>query len=106
MVCERAEGSAGAQPRGPATGWWWPVVRPPGDHRRVQAPFLGVGGALVVSAPPASGRPDRWGAEGRSCLGLGVPSEVRSATYGGRAVEACPARYPRRIGVPAKRPLF
>ena len=70
------------------------------------APLLGVGGRLIVSEPP--GAAERWPARPLAELGL---------TAGPRTVGApvmqvleltspCPARFPRRDGVPAKRPLF
>lgn len=70
------------------------------------APLLRVGGLLVVSEPPDG--EDRWPSVGLRRLGL-VP---RHRTVSGPTlqvlaqVEACPAAYPRRDGVPAKRPLF
>lgn len=82
---------------------------PPAVTAECGAPFLRVGGALVVSAPPANGRSDdRWGAEGLSRLGLGLPQRWSAgATYEVLVqLEECPARFPRRTGVPAKRPLF
>jgi 16S rRNA (guanine527-N7)-methyltransferase len=75
------------------------------------APFLAVGGRLVVSEPPAadnSGGPARWPEEGLATLGLRGAGEWRQP-YHYRAFEqvsACPERYPRRVGIPAKRPLF
>jgi 16S rRNA (guanine527-N7)-methyltransferase len=71
------------------------------------APLLVVGGLLVVSDPPDA-VPDRWPPEPLESLGL-VPDGV-SATAPAlqrlRQVTPCPDRYPRRTGVPAKRPLF
>ena len=71
------------------------------------APLLRTDGVLVVSEPPGS-TGARWPADGLAELGLaldvvlaGPPAFARL-----RAVEPCPARYPRRNGVPAKRPLF
>lgn len=71
------------------------------------APFLRLGGSVVVSEPPAS-TGDRWPPDGLDLLGLaldlvtsGPPAFVRLV-----AVGPCPARYPRRVGLPAKRPLF
>ena len=82
------------------------------------SPFLRVGGLLVVSEPP---RPDprpglltvdpaeeRWPREGLAQLGLEPLVTVR-ARFGYqvlRQIEACPARFPRRAGVAAKRPLY
>jgi 16S rRNA (guanine527-N7)-methyltransferase len=98
------------------------------------APFLCVGGRLVVSDPPEAGpaeagrpessraeasRPEssqpewgdwasRWPAEGLRRLGLRAsarpsgPVSLQELTL----IEPCPERFPRRVGVPAKRPLW
>jgi 16S rRNA (guanine527-N7)-methyltransferase len=84
------------------------------------APLLRLGGWVVVSEPPpdpAGGPPDpadpaahgsRWPADPLRQVGLeplGVVSEgFDFMTL--RQVEPCPDRFPRRDGVPAKRPLF
>lgn len=76
------------------------------------SPFLRVEGRLVVSEPPAdAGGPavgTRWPADGVALVGLEVGATVRG-DFGYqvlRRVADCPDRYPRRAGVPAKRPLF
>ncbi|HEX3333554.1 MAG TPA: RsmG family class I SAM-dependent methyltransferase [Acidimicrobiales bacterium] len=84
------------------------------------APLLSIGGWLVVSEPPPLedettaaeqailGRDVRWPPEGLAQLGL-EPAEVvrEGASYQVlRQAEGCPERFPRRDGVPAKRPLF
>jgi 16S rRNA (guanine527-N7)-methyltransferase len=71
------------------------------------APFLRVGGLLVVAEPPG-GAPERWDAHGLALLGLEVDRRVsgRTAYQVLRQGTACPDRFPRRVGVPAKRPLF
>lgn len=94
---------------------------PPPVTAECGAPFLGVGGFLIVSEPPAEDHgnpkagtrgqgdgPRRWPAEGLAELGLETVG-----TYGDpygfqvmRQVRSCPDRYPRRVGVPAKRPLY
>jgi 16S rRNA (guanine527-N7)-methyltransferase len=67
------------------------------------APFLRVGGQLVVSEPPEPAV-DRWPPAGLALVGL-----VRDGADAGGAVasftqaETCPARYPRRRFQP---PLF
>jgi 16S rRNA (guanine527-N7)-methyltransferase len=72
------------------------------------SPLLMVGSRLVVSEPPeAAGK--RWPADGLAAFGL---SPERAAVSGGahfqvlRQVEVCPDRFPRRNGLPRKRPLF
>lgn len=71
------------------------------------APLLRVGGSLVVSEPPGS-TGARWPATGVAEVGLlvectvvGPPAFVRL-----RQVRPVSGRYPRRTGVPAKRPLW
>jgi 16S rRNA (guanine527-N7)-methyltransferase len=80
---------------------------PPAVTAECAAGFLRVGGQLVVSEPPDD--PDRWAPLAASDLGMtpgdrwttpaGTYQALRQETY-------CPERYPRRAGVPAKRPLF
>lgn len=70
------------------------------------APLLRVGGHLVVSEPPTDD--DRWPAEGVAPLGL-VPDDRWSTDFHYQSLvqaSPCPDRYPRRTGIPAKRPLF
>ena len=69
------------------------------------APLLRVGGRLVVSEPP-DGEVDRWSGAGE--LGLGPPTVVAGPPALVVLVQTvpCPPRYPRRTGVPAKRPLW
>ena len=71
------------------------------------APLLAVGGLLVVSEPPG-GDPARWPAEGLAEVGLESLDAVVGPPALFRAVKvaSCGDRYPRRIGVPAKRPLW
>ena len=78
------------------------------------APLLALGGVLVVSEPPPSGAPSveakegRWPAGPLRELGLEVGGTERGA-FGYqvlRQVNRCPDRYPRRVGIPSKRPLF
>ncbi len=72
------------------------------------APFLAPGGHLIVSEPPDEETEQRWPADGNSLVGLGparlVVEGFRFAVM--EQQELCPDRYPRRTGVPAKRPLF
>ena len=74
------------------------------------APLLAVGGFLAVSEPPPSSRDaiGRWPEDRLAELGMGSASPVGSA-YGFVLVpqkQPCPARFPRRVGVPAKHPMF
>jgi 16S rRNA (guanine527-N7)-methyltransferase len=85
---------------------------PPAVTAECGAPFLAVGGRLVVSEPPdghaAGPGPGRWPAEGLALVGL-MPDRAWTEPYHYRSYvleRPCPGRYPRRVGVPAKRPLF
>ena len=87
---------------------------PPAVVAECAAPLLKVGGWLVVSEPPAAGvspggeEPLRWPAEPLSRLGL-EPAEAAHEEFDYRIlrqVAPCPERFPRRNGVPAKKPLF
>jgi len=75
------------------------------------APFLRVGGALLVSEPPTEPGEEgaRWDAEGLLQLGLRLRSLHRqegATIVELRQASPCPAEYPRPNGRPAKRPLF
>jgi 16S rRNA (guanine527-N7)-methyltransferase len=76
------------------------------------APFLKVGGWLLVSEPPRSEGGDhddgRWPPENLQQVGL-EPAEVVHEEFEYRVlrqVQTCPERFPRRNGVPSKKPLF
>ncbi len=74
------------------------------------APFLRAGGLLVVSEPPpaVTAGHARWPAERLAELGMG-PARSTGSSYRFAAVtqeQLCPDRFPRRVGVPSKRPLF
>ncbi|HEX2119246.1 MAG TPA: RsmG family class I SAM-dependent methyltransferase, partial [Acidimicrobiales bacterium] len=78
----------------------------PATTAECAAPLLAVGGRLLVSEPPEPDD-DRWPPGPLRTLGL-VPRE----RTGRPAVQVlfqeapCPGTYPRRDGIPAKRPLF
>jgi 16S rRNA (guanine527-N7)-methyltransferase len=94
---------------------------PPPVVAECAAPFLRTGGVLVVSEPPVgSGRGSaidhaelpvpnpRWPAGPLAALGLHPTGLVRNR-FGYQVlhqVSVCPERFPRRVGVPAKRPLY
>ena len=93
-------------------GWAEVVVArsfgPPAVTAECAAPLLTVGGSVVISEPPEEGG-GRWPAEGLAALGLrpgggAVGAGRRFQRL--RQEEPCPPRYPRRPGIPAKRPLF
>ncbi|HZT66179.1 MAG TPA: RsmG family class I SAM-dependent methyltransferase [Acidimicrobiales bacterium] len=72
------------------------------------AGLLQVGGRLVVSEPPQQ-EGERWPASGLAVLGMEPAGAVGSAFFHFQIVRQaaeCPEDYPRRTGVPAKRPLF
>lgn len=103
--------------REPAWREWAAVVvarsfGPPAVVAECAAPLLGLGGRLVVSEPPADpageGGRSRWPDAGLRLLGLRPLSPAgQAARYQVVRKEGpCPARYPRRVGRPAKRPLF
>jgi 16S rRNA (guanine527-N7)-methyltransferase len=86
---------------------------PPAAVAECAAPLLGPGGLLVVSEPPHGSTEDRWPADGLALLGLGAAEPVE--VDGGpeavhlvriRSDRPCGDRHPRRVGIPAKRPLF
>ena len=69
-----------------------------------------LGGIMVISEPPESAETERWPADGLEKVGLVPAGQFRAADRFGyqviRKQVALDERYPRRVGVPAKRPLF
>jgi 16S rRNA (guanine527-N7)-methyltransferase len=121
--CQRAE-LAGRDPelRGSVDVVMARGFGPPPVTAECGAPFLKVGGRLVVAEPPVSS-PTRWPASGLALVGLrpaqrgggGQPAgggeAERSPTSGPAWIaleqeRPCPEPYPRPVGRPAKRPLF
>jgi 16S rRNA (guanine527-N7)-methyltransferase len=80
---------------------------PPAVTAECAAPLLVPGGALVVSEPPGS-LGERWRHPALGELGLSVDEVVPGPPVFARLRQdrPCPVRYPRRTGVPAKRPLW
>jgi 16S rRNA (guanine527-N7)-methyltransferase len=108
IVVARAE-EAGRQPRWRGTADLV-VARgfgPPAVVAECAAPLLRVGGTLIVAEPPG-GAPDRWPASGLQLLGLVDDGQatIPVALQRLRQAAPCPDRYPRRVGIPLKRPLF
>jgi 16S rRNA (guanine527-N7)-methyltransferase len=97
------------------------VVRsfgPPAVVAECGAPFLRPGGWMIVSEPPGGPIADaeesdevaslRWPAAPLAQFGLEPVAFVRDG-FGYQVLtqrQACPERFPRRNGVPAKNPLF
>jgi 16S rRNA (guanine527-N7)-methyltransferase len=81
----------------------------PGPTAECAARFLGPGGTLLVAEPPDPAEmAARWPEAGLSELGLGAAHHISAGRnlVAIRRVGPCPSRFPRRVGVPAKRPLF
>lgn len=71
--------------------------------------FLRAGGELVVTEPPDSDADERWAPAGLSELGFGGAAPMRLGETGAvrmRLTAAPDDRWPRRDGVPTKRPLW
>jgi 16S rRNA (guanine527-N7)-methyltransferase len=111
-----AEGRAEALAREPALEGRFTLVTsrsfgPPAATAECAARLLAPGGLLMVSEPPdpeAAPASRRWPEAGLTLLGLGPVASLRTDPHlvGIRRVAPCPERYPRRVGVPVKRPLF
>lgn len=110
VVCGRAEEMA----RSERLSSSFPTVvarsfGPPGVLAECAVGFLaGPGSRLLVSEPPSSAE-DRWPVAGLAELGLGRGDVTRS--HGGTiqelvVIERPSTKYPRRVGIPAKRPVF
>lgn len=80
----------------------------PGVTAECAAPLLRVGGLLCVSEPPDADSAVRWPAGGCAEVGLVLRRGVTTppAMVVLEQVDACAERYPRRVGIPSKRPLF
>ena len=80
----------------------------PGVTAECAARLLEPGGVLLVGEPPSGEVADRWPTTELAVLGLGTAVMVSLAPHlvAIRRVGRCPDRYPRRNGVPSKRPLF
>ncbi|HEV2308951.1 MAG TPA: RsmG family class I SAM-dependent methyltransferase [Acidimicrobiia bacterium] len=81
---------------------------PPAVTAECAVGFLRPGGRVAVSEPPG-GDPSRWPAEGLARLGL-VGPEILAGPEASIAVlrraDALEPRWPRRQGVPGRRPLW
>ena len=77
---------------------------PPATVAECAAPLLRVEGLLIVSEPPEE--TERWKPEGLARLGLVDEGRPVAGMRRLRQARDCPETYPRRVGLPAKRPLF
>lgn len=110
VVCGRAEELA----HSPALRGRFPIVvsrsfGAPAVTAECAVGFLaGPGAQLLVSEPPNSD-PQRWPVDGLELLGLRLGPRVVRPGGSVQVLErtgALPPRPPRRVGIPAKRPLF
>ena len=74
------------------------------------APLLELGGLVAVSEPPETDSFDRWPETGLAMVGLERLASYRYLDRFGyqllKKSSPTPDRYPRRVGIPTKRPLF
>ncbi|MHB8262166.1 MAG: RsmG family class I SAM-dependent methyltransferase [Acidimicrobiales bacterium] len=82
----------------------------PATAAELCAPLLAVGGKLIISLDPGLGSTAQlWPDSGLARLGLQKTAEVTVGKYRYLLLTqtaACPDKYPRRPGMPSKRPLF
>jgi 16S rRNA (guanine527-N7)-methyltransferase len=82
---------------------------PPPVLAECAAPLLKIGGWMIVSEPPSlEATEQRWPEQGLGILGFSGSTPVKSGRHfvAIQKVESTEDRYPRRVGVPGKRPLF
>jgi 16S rRNA (guanine527-N7)-methyltransferase len=82
---------------------------PPAVTAECAVGFLRRGGHLVVTEPPTESGEARWDDARLRELGFAAPVSLRSGTTGAvrlELVEEVDDRWPRRDGMPAKRPLW
>jgi 16S rRNA (guanine527-N7)-methyltransferase len=112
--CQVLEGRAEELARDPALRERFDLVvargfGPPAVTAECGAPFLRSGAALVVTEPPDEADALRWPVDGLARLGLEGPRPVRSGAMGAvvlTRVGPLDERWPRRPGIPRKRPLW
>ena len=112
VICDRAERVGRSRWRQQAATVTARGFGPPGPTAECAAPLLRHGGQLLVADPPGA-PPERWPATGLVKLGLQLDASEVVTTVAGPvsisrlvAVSDCGEQYPRRVGVPFKRPLF
>jgi 16S rRNA (guanine527-N7)-methyltransferase len=112
VLCDRAERVARTSWRHQAGTVTARGFGPPAPTAECAAPLLRRGGELLVAEPPGAPS-ERWPANGLVKLGLALDASEVVATSAGpvsisrlSAASECGEQYPRRVGVPFKRPLF
>jgi len=82
----------------------------PGLTAECGSAFLTPGGWMVISEPPDTDQEGRWPGEGLSIVGMEPDQTVRLSDRFGyqvlKKVDGIEGRFPRRVGIPAKRPIF
>jgi 16S rRNA (guanine527-N7)-methyltransferase len=108
VVAERAEVVGRSEHRGRAAAVVARSFGAPPVTAECAAPLLAPGGLLIVSEPPADTPGERWPPAELAALGMDRHLEVAGPPrlICLRLVGPCPERFPRRTGVPAKRPLW
>lgn len=106
IVEGRAENLGRAALRGTAAVVTARSFGPPAVTAECAAPLLADAGRVLVSEPPDD--PGRWPADGLARLGLALGPRVPGPPHLQwlERVAPCPPEYPRRDGLPRKRPLF
>jgi len=107
VVAERAESAGRGELRSTVDAVFARSFAGPAVTAECASPFLRQHGLLVVAEPPG-GRPDRWDVPGLGGLGMQLGPRLVEPTAVQLIVQVtlCPERFPRRVGVPSKRPLF
>ncbi len=80
---------------------------PPPVTLECAAGFIRLGGFLLVSEPPDEFSGDRWPIDGLASIGFSrAPTSAGSSIAVLLKTKELPGRFPRRVGVPGKRPLW
>jgi 16S rRNA (guanine527-N7)-methyltransferase len=93
---------------------------PPASTAECGSALVRPGGMIIVSDPPTTSanagtrgseeaKPDRWPVDGLASLGLAPRAGAVEEGFSFEVLDKiapCPSRYPRRNGLPRRRPLF
>lgn len=81
---------------------------PPAATAECAVRFLAEGGLLIVSEPPDVPQSRRWPRAGLGQLGLKrlTPDDSEGGYVVMEKIRPTPAEFPRRVGIPGKKPLF